>query len=87
MLNGLKKKFWRWRRDQEQIWLTGCHFCGKDRHEVLCLVAGPRVFICEECVQLAADFVVLHLTEKAHRLKETVDKIPNEYSEKSDDKA
>lgn len=29
-----------------------CSFCGKVQSEVLQLIAGPRVFICNECVQL-----------------------------------
>jgi ATP-dependent protease Clp ATPase subunit len=83
MFKKLQKRFWRWKRDQEQKWLTGCHFCSKERHEVSCLVAGPRVFICDGCTQIAADFVVQHLSDRAARLKEAADKIPtpNEYSE------
>lgn len=34
-----------------------CSFCGKAEHEVFCLIAGPRVFICDECVILVADVV------------------------------
>ena len=30
-----------------------CSFCGKKEHEVLKLVAGPRVYICDECVAVA----------------------------------
>jgi hypothetical protein len=29
-----------------------CSFCGKSQHEVKKLVAGPRVFICDECTDL-----------------------------------
>lgn len=29
-----------------------CSFCGKSQHEVLTLIAGPSVFICEECTDL-----------------------------------
>jgi ATP-dependent Clp protease ATP-binding subunit ClpX len=32
-----------------------CSFCGKSRHEVKKLLAGPQVFICEECVDLCYD--------------------------------
>jgi hypothetical protein len=32
-----------------------CAFCGKSQHEVRKLIAGPTVFICDECVQLCAD--------------------------------
>ena len=29
-----------------------CSFCGKSQHEVRKLIAGPSVFICDECVEL-----------------------------------
>ena len=34
-----------------------CSFCGKSQHEVAKLIAGPKVFICDECVALCADIV------------------------------
>ena len=34
-----------------------CSFCGKSQHEVRKLIAGPTVFICEECVELCMDIV------------------------------
>ncbi len=34
-----------------------CSFCGKSQHEVRVLVAGPTVFICDECVELCSDTV------------------------------
>ena len=34
-----------------------CSFCGKSQHEVKKLIAGPAVFICNECVDLCADIV------------------------------
>src|SRR5262245_25582835 len=34
-----------------------CSFCGKSQHEVRKLIAGPDVFICDECVELCTDFV------------------------------
>jgi hypothetical protein len=34
-----------------------CSFCGKNQHEVRKLVAGPAVFICDECIELCTDFV------------------------------
>ena len=35
-----------------------CSFCGKTRSEVQAFISGPRVFICDECVQLTSDIVV-----------------------------
>ena len=32
-----------------------CSFCGKSQHEVKKLIAGPTVFICDECVELCMD--------------------------------
>jgi ClpX C4-type zinc finger len=32
-----------------------CSFCGKSRHEVITLIAGPNVFICDECTELCSD--------------------------------
>ena len=32
-----------------------CSFCGKSQHEVRKLIAGPTVFICDECVELCLD--------------------------------
>lgn len=34
-----------------------CSFCGKNQHEVVKLIAGPTVFICNECVQLCVDII------------------------------
>src|SRR5215470_1853888 len=34
-----------------------CSFCGKSQHEVRKLIAGPTVFICDECVELCMDIV------------------------------
>ncbi|NBV43097.1 AAA family ATPase, partial [bacterium] len=34
-----------------------CSFCGKSQHEVRKLIAGPTVFICDECVELCVDII------------------------------
>jgi len=34
-----------------------CSFCGKNQHEVKSLVAGPHVFICDECIDLCSDII------------------------------
>ena len=34
-----------------------CTFCGKSQHEVRKLIAGPTVFICDQCVELCMDIV------------------------------
>ncbi len=35
-----------------------CSFCGKNQSEVKKLIAGPSVFICDECVDLCNDIIV-----------------------------
>ena len=35
-----------------------CSFCGKNQTEVKKLIAGPSVFICDECVDLCNDIIV-----------------------------
>ena len=49
-----------------------CSFCGKSQHEVRKLIAGPTVFICNECVELCADicsYVVPEDLDKAAKAK------------------
>lgn len=40
-----------------------CSFCGKSQHEVKKLIAGPSVFICDECVTLCTDIIKEDLVE------------------------
>ena len=37
--------------------LLYCSFCGKSQHEVKKLIAGPSVFICDECIDLCNDII------------------------------
>src|SRR5215470_13814666 len=34
-----------------------CSFCGKSQHDVRKLIAGPAVYICDECVELCTDII------------------------------
>ena len=34
-----------------------CSFCGKSQHEVKKLIAGPSVFICDECIELCNEII------------------------------
>ncbi|MFP4648818.1 MAG: ATP-dependent Clp protease ATP-binding subunit ClpX [Halorhodospira sp.] len=43
--------------------LLYCSFCGKSQHEVRKLIAGPSVFICDECVELCNDIIREELQE------------------------
>lgn len=44
-------------KDKEDNKLLYCSFCGKSQHEVRKLIAGPSVFICDECVDLCEDII------------------------------
>ena len=39
-----------------------CSFCGKNQSEVKKLIAGPSIFICDECVELCNDIIVEETT-------------------------
>jgi len=41
-----------------------CSFCGKSQHEVRKLIAGPSVFVCDECVDLCNDIIREEIQEK-----------------------
>ena len=43
--------------------LLYCSFCGKSQHEVKKLIAGPSVFICDECISLCNDIIRDEISE------------------------
>ena len=45
------------RRDKHQPKRLACSFCEKSQHEVRKLIAGPNVYICDECVELCNDII------------------------------
>ncbi len=45
--------------------LLYCSFCGKSQHEVRKLIAGPSVFVCDECVELCNDIIREEVQEQA----------------------
>ena len=53
--------------------LLYCSFCGKSQHEVRKLIAGPSVFVCDECVELCNDIIREEMTEGA---LESTSKLP-----------
>jgi ATP-dependent Clp protease ATP-binding subunit ClpX len=69
--------------DQDSSKLLYCSFCGKSQHEVRKLIAGPSVFICDECVELCNDIIREEMQEqsavsgeklpKPHEIKEILD--------------
>lgn len=54
--------------------LLYCSFCGKSQHEVRKLIAGPSVFICDECVDLCNDIIREEIQESSD--SQSIDKLP-----------
>jgi len=54
--------------------LLYCSFCGKSQHEVRKLIAGPSVFVCDECVELCNDIIREEIKEIAPKKKQ--DELP-----------
>jgi ATP-dependent Clp protease ATP-binding subunit ClpX len=52
-----------------------CSFCGKSQHEVRKLIAGPSVFVCNECVDLCND--IIREEELAQSISESHQKLPS----------
>ena len=50
-------------KDNKDDKLLYCSFCGKSQHEVKKLIAGPSVFVCDECVDLCNDIIREELQE------------------------
>jgi ATP-dependent Clp protease ATP-binding subunit ClpX len=51
-----------------------CSFCGKSQHEVRKLIAGPSVYICDECVELCNDIIREELEDSSNKEH---DQLPN----------
>ena len=58
--------------------LLYCSFCGKSQHEVRKLIAGPSVFICDECVELCNDIIREEVSEAAQSGETTKLPVPSE---------
>ncbi len=67
-------------KQQEDGKLLYCSFCGKSQHEVRKLIAGPSVFICDECVDLCNDIITEEMQEQAAGSGSELPK-PNEIKE------
>mgnify|MGYP001183271560 FL=1 len=65
--------------------LLYCSFCGKSQHEVKKLIAGPSVFICDECVELCNDIIREEIQEKSSNKEGGKLPIPAEIKENLDD--
>lgn len=53
-----------------------CSFCGKEKGEVAYLVAGPTVFICNECVELCREIGTEQLVENTTAISSTPREAP-----------
>jgi ATP-dependent protease Clp ATPase subunit len=58
--------------------LLYCSFCGKSQHEVRKLIAGPTVFICDECIALCNK--ILRHESRARRWLRSLLRIPWRWS-------
>ena len=54
-----------------------CSFCGKSQHEVKKLIAGPSVFICDECIDLCNDIIRDELPPEAASMREGRGDLPS----------
>jgi len=64
--------------------LLYCSFCGKSQHEVRKLIAGPSVFICDECVDLCNDIITEELQDTDNNENNSLP-IPKEINQFLDD--
>ena len=53
-----------------------CSFCGKSQHEVKKLIAGPSVFICDECIELCNDIIRDEMPAEAHSARTAKSDLP-----------
>src|SRR6056297_562917 len=58
--------------------LLYCSFCGKSQHEVRKLIAGPSVFICDECVDLCNDIIREEVQESSSGSQQDHLPVPHE---------
>jgi ATP-dependent Clp protease ATP-binding subunit ClpX len=65
--------------------LLYCSFCGKSQHEVRKLIAGPSVFVCDECVDLCNDIIREEIQEKESETTTRKLPIPEEIKNTLDD--
>jgi ATP-dependent Clp protease ATP-binding subunit ClpX len=60
-----------------------CSFCGKSQHEVKKLIAGPSVFICDECIDLCNEIIRDELPNTAQSLKGEKGELPTPHEIKN----
>ena len=65
--------------------LLYCSFCGKSQHEVRKLIAGPSVFICDECVELCNDIIREEVSEADQSSEASKLPVPTEINKTLDE--
>ena len=60
-----------------------CSFCGKNQKEVKKLIAGPAVYICDECIQLCSEIIEEENEKEAGEFENLM--IPHEIKDRLDD--
>ncbi|WP_455218378.1 ATP-dependent Clp protease ATP-binding subunit ClpX [Kaarinaea lacus] len=71
--------------DEDSGKLLYCSFCGKSQHEVRKLIAGPSVFVCDECVELCNDIIREEVEDKASSLGDSKLPTPREINQSLDE--
>ena len=61
--------------------LLHCNFCGKSQHEVRKLIAGPSVYVCDECVELCNDIIREELQDSSEEMESRALPTPKEIKE------
>ena len=72
------------KKDDDNSKLLYCSFCGKSQHEVRKLIAGPSVFVCDECVDLCNDIIREEIQEKSEESENKKLPTPEEICETLD---
>lgn len=72
-------------RGDDNSKLLYCSFCGKSQHEVRKLIAGPSVFICDECVELCNDIIREEIEESSSPSQSSQLPTPHEINKILDD--
>ena len=73
------------KNDEDNGKLLYCSFCGKSQHEVRKLIAGPSVFVCDECVELCNDIIREEVEDKSSSLGDSKLPTPHEINQSLDE--
>ncbi|MGL4734315.1 MAG: ATP-dependent protease ATP-binding subunit ClpX [Enterovibrio sp.] len=73
------------RTDASSTKLLYCSFCGKSQHEVRKLIAGPSIYICDECVGLCNDIILNEVKEILPKTENTELPVPKKIRAHLDD--